>query len=732
MRTLKFNISASSLNNYRNSQLIFYYNYIIKAEPDTKTIDVYGDGGNCVHEILDEYVTNPDSVYDVDMLFTQKWVKKDLDTKPGIGGKHLDKQKYVYAAKLGIMKINNIYSKLGLLTSEEKYLLPLRDGINLKGYVDLKIKDKDDIILVDWKTSSSADDEDENFLTQGKMYFLLHYLKYGILPKKIIFDYLKIGKEKSLSFSLNEILEFKKEVERVVDEIIKKNDNINLYSLGDIDNMFNKHKQKCLQEKYRRSKNKEIKIKIKNNKLWFENVEDLDKNIFKLLDEKYSYMVSGYQWSEKYKKRIWDGKKHFWKRNTLPSGFINSIKRFFNDYNKHYNSNYILVFEDERNKEIMEYKNTTKFKQSEKKLYPYQEDSVKIILEKEVGIINLATGLGKTLVSMELVRRLNGNVLFVVNRLELAEQTKEKYEDELGVEIGLITEGNLDTSHQITVASIQSIHSILKNRKEDKEQLKKFLLNINICIWDECHNVSDASDYYKMIRGLLFNCKYMIGLTATPYRNDSTTLDMNSVVGFPEVVYDTKYGEEKCYLCKTKTFFIKNKIPNSLCVSYPEVYNEVIVNNNKRNNIVKKICEKLKGNKILILTKIIEHAYILQKLIPGSEVVNSSVVMKDRKIIMKEFKKSSSGVVIAGIKIAGQGLDLPDLDAVINVSAHKSIIDSVQIIGRVKRNHEGKRFGYFFDFYDNNMFFKATIERISALKKQGNEVKIVDLEEIEW
>jgi superfamily II DNA or RNA helicase len=87
-------------------------------------------------------------------------------------------------------------------------------------------------------------------------------------------------------------------------------------------------------------------------------------------------------------------------------------------------------------------------------------------------------------------------------------------------------------------------------------------------------------------------------------------------------------------------------------------------------------------------------------------------------------------VLIAGLKIAGQGLDIPDLDVVINASAHLSVNDSIQIIGRIKRKCVGKKFGYYFDFWDSGYFMKASRARFKDLREFGNDAVVVDWDKV--
>lgn len=719
---IKFNLSASSLNLYRESQLIFYYNYIVKESPDTITNKVYGDAGNVVHELLETYIENPNLIYDDEMCFTEKWNSKNLDSEKGFTNKPINTTPYLNAFKLGVMKLKNIYNK-GKLNPESEIILPFRDNINLKGYIDLVVKTQDEVILVDWKTSSSIDDGD-SFKTQGLMYFTLYYLKHSILPKKIVFEYLKIGQQVSYEFSFEEVKEFIKYLNKVVDEIIEKGFDITKYDIGNIDSPFNSHYKKCIYEKCRREKQIKniINVTIKNNKLKFD--ENLPNKLKELFTKKYQYQVEGCQFSPKYKSGLWDGKKRLFNTRGLPIGFINNLKKLIEDYNEFFKTNYEINFIDDRDKNVTQKVFNTEFKKSERELRDYQVDAINKVLKNKIGIMYLGTGLGKTFTTFEMIKRINKRTLFVVNRIELVEQVHEDMIKTFGIECGKMSEGNLDIDKQITVASVQTIYSILKRNDETSKELNKYLYNLNVLIWDEAQNVSDSS-FYDILMKRVINAEYIIGLTGSPFRNGTDTLEMNAVVGFPVVEYSTKWGEENGWLCPTKCFFIKQEQEN-LDMAYHEKYAMCVVYNTKRNRAISETVKLFKNKKIMILTKIIKHGEILQEMIPESFLINSKVDVKKRKEDMKKFKSQEGGVMIAGVKIAGAGLNIEDLDVLIIACAHKSAIDSIQTIGRVKRKIPGKEFGYLIDFLDEGYFKKASNERIKVLVDYGNEIKIIN------
>jgi len=725
-RILKFNLSPSAIKIYEESQLQFYYAYIIKAKPDTKVFSCYGHAGTLVHNLLEEYANNIiDKKTNTDMLFFSKfetgWNKYKLNTDTGFNGKPLKKEDYIRSLQYGIDILNNKYNPM---KAEETIVFPLVDNdkalINIKGIIDLQAYNKkDEWCIVDWKTSSSMD----NFKVQATHYAYSVYRKYGIIPK-VFFIYVKLGKNKKYYISEQDIKDYGEYLDKLKNDIIEKGFDISKYELGNIATAFNVHEKKCKREALKRDNKDSIIYNINKSRIEFLNLSDILRTS---IDKKFSYFVDGYIFSDLYKKGIWDGKTHLFKNNTLPLGLFNQLERFLEQFNNYFDKDYKLIcLEDKRNKDVMKNHYNTQYKNSDIILRDYQEDSIRIAIDKKHGIVYCGTGAGKTIISAEIIKRINKRTLVLINRIELVDQTAEMFEDYLGVKIGIMSEGVLDISNQITVASIQTIASILKRKDNSSKQLSTYLYNLNCIVYDECQTVKDDG-MYKLMSKEIINAEYIYGMSGSPFRADCHTMKMNALVG--DVIYTktTKELEQEGYLVPTLVNFITID-DTTFAKSYSDAYQDAIVNNAKRNRIIYDIVAQNRDKKkILILTKLINHGELLAKLIPKSILINSKTNKKIRKEDFKKFKTETGYVLIGSTQIFSTGINIPDLDIIINASAHKSDVQSVQTIGRVKRKSEGKKFGYFIDFYDkgHDFFKKAADKRMAILNQYGNDVTTV-------
>lgn len=181
-------------------------------------------------------------------------------------------------------------------------------------------------------------------------------------------------------------------------------------------------------------------------------------------------------------------------------------------------------------------------------LRPYQEDSIQAVLDywAEGGgspLVDLATGLGKSVVIAELVRRLAKNyplmrILMTVHRRELVAQNAQALMRLWpGAPVGIYSAGlaRRDTHQRIIFGGIQSIYRKAKD-----------LGQFDLVLIDECHLVPNTGTgmYRKLLDDLREEREDMrvCGFTATPYRLDSGRLDAGDERMFDRVVYSFGIG----------------------------------------------------------------------------------------------------------------------------------------------------------------------------------------------
>jgi superfamily II DNA or RNA helicase len=167
------------------------------------------------------------------------------------------------------------------------------------------------------------------------------------------------------------------------------------------------------------------------------------------------------------------------------------------------------------------------------KLYNFQKESVDNWMKMKLGTIVEPTGGVKTVEASAIISLLKVPTLYIVNRIELLEQTREEIAKWLGIDkwkIGLYYGAEKDIK-DITVATYQTTGRRISEEEEENdeeengngkyqeitEELKQLMERFALVIFDEGHH-SPA----PVFKNIMLNVKspYRLIITATPERED--------------------------------------------------------------------------------------------------------------------------------------------------------------------------------------------------------------------
>ena len=720
----RFNLSYSSYSLYKKSQLQFYYQYIEKAEITDEASVVYGHAGNVVHNSIEDYINNKGNTFD------EHWVDYEIDSFVGLNGKKLDKETYRTMYENGI----NFLSSLKESSPKQTELRIDKEihGIHVKAFIDLYVKIAEDkILLVDWKTNSK--NSAKMHLDQRLFYSYLIWKIKNKIPK-CEWVYLRDQTIHADSFSFSDMEKFDNEIQKFIAEICMKGKDISKYEIGDWKNIFNQYYTKCGQEvakREKREKTNNIVLDIKGNFVFF-RYNTIDHILEEGIDYKTRFDLPNKYWMQQQLRKqgkgmlnIKDvGTVHLYNRRQkcFPIGLLKTVTKICNDYISYYQKSQDLkvVINDMRDKTIMEQKLECMPDKliTDKKFRPYQNDAADIFMEKKVGVFHIATRGGKTLIAAEIIRKIDGKTLWLIDRIRLLKQTKKVLQDLLGVKIGEISGDIFDVEDcPIIIASVQSVYSKIK-----ESHLMPLLYSFNTVIVDEFHK--SAADSYQSVFAKLPNCKWRLGLSATPKRTDGMEPVLFSILG--EIIF-TKTPKELIklgYLIEPIIEFYKVPSDN-YDKDYKIDYKYNIEKNEKRHQKIVDIVNKYKDKKIMILTKIVEHGKVLNTMIPESQHIYGT--LKRNAKIYQDFLDNKFKHLVITISKGGEGLDIPDLDMTINASCNKSDVMSEQVGGRSLTMINGKKRAYIIDMYDQGFHTKKHSEiRIKTYKNLGFDVEIIE------
>jgi len=143
-------------------------------------------------------------------------------------------------------------------------------------------------------------------------------------------------------------------------------------------------------------------------------------------------------------------------------------------------------------------------------LRPFQEIAVKDILRRDFGTFSAPTGSGKTVAALYVIAERKQPALVIVHTKELLYQWQERVVQFLDLqedEIGLIGDGKKTIGPRLTIGIVNSVYKIADDIRE----------HVGHLIVDECHRCPSRT-FTEAVTA--FDSKYMLGLSATPYRRD--------------------------------------------------------------------------------------------------------------------------------------------------------------------------------------------------------------------
>ena len=326
-------------------------------------------------------------------------------------------------------------------------------------------------------------------------------------------------------------------------------------------------------------------------------------------------------------------------------------------------------------------------------MWPHQINAVNEIMKnfRDNGkgiILHIATGSGKSTIILRLIYELKVPTLIVVPNNDLVNQWENNIRTVLGVEPGKI-QGTKNQQNDITVATSQTLA-----KRIDTLDISKFKF---LC-QDESHHVP-AAQCYKI--AMKCNAYYRCGVTATPRREDGD--DKKIIAGYGKIINPITTREliNTGILAIPRFIWLKCQVPKGIGYKkWEEVYRKGIVTNEERNNLIVKQAKKyeLEGKSIFISVERIAHGEILKERLPGSIFITGKESSKTRDSVFSNFRDKTTLIVIA--TIGKEGLDLPDMDVLINASSGKSWTTYLQRIGRALRATKNKKTATIIDIMD--------------------------------
>lgn len=336
------------------------------------------------------------------------------------------------------------------------------------------------------------------------------------------------------------------------------------------------------------------------------------------------------------------------------------------------------------------------------------------------GVLAATTAFGKTVVAAALIAHRARNTLILVHRRELLNQWVERLRFFLKVDpkqIGVIGGGKRKPTGVIDVALIQSL---VRNG-----EVADIVADYGHVIVDECHHLSAASFELVARRS---KARYVLGLSATIARKDGHHPIIFMQCGPVRHRVDARVqAAERGIRHRVRDRATKFELPPSLASaerpSMPAIYAALVQDSERNDLIFDDVLKSLEAKRSpVVLTERKDHLDCLQQrfapFVRNLVVLRGGMSAGERKMADAALRASDDQerLILATGRYLGEGFDDSRLDTLFLTMpiAWKGTL--AQYVGRLHRQHDGKKDVLVVDYVDNTV---PVLARMAAKRRAG-------------
>jgi superfamily II DNA or RNA helicase len=331
-------------------------------------------------------------------------------------------------------------------------------------------------------------------------------------------------------------------------------------------------------------------------------------------------------------------------------------------------------------------------------LRDYQQDALREILTRDFGTVSIPTGGGKTILALAAIAERKQPALIVVHTKELLNQWTERIETFLGIprgEVGVIGVGKVNVGEKITVALVQSLYKC-------SGEVSK---NIGFLVVDECHR-APARIFTEAVTA--FDCRYMLGLSATPFRRD----------GLGRLIYwyigDRVYSIDREELIDSHDILPAEVITRQTAFQptvdpsehYSAMLSELTEDYRRNWLIISDVAKEARngGGVCLVLSDRKTHCETLKGILRvkgiKAALLTGDLNDRERRQVVSDIQGGNVKVIVATAQLIGEGFDAKELSTLFLATPIKFSGRLIQCLGRVLRPAPGKDKAIVYDYVD--------------------------------
>jgi superfamily II DNA or RNA helicase len=478
------------------------------------------------------------------------------------------------------------------------------------------------------------------------------------------------------------------------------------------------------------SKSNEVFLKIKT-----------EPHIEYELRDHFKFEVPGAKFMPQYRGRNWNGEIHLYdmRSKQIYVGLLDKIVNFCEQYGYSYkfedNKFYGQPFEVN---DMISYEGVKDYMKSICSHSPrdYQIEGVYDALRHNRKLLISPTASGKSLMIYSIVRYYTNKdqkILLVVPTTSLVEQMYKDFEDygwDVESYCHKIYSGKEKTNEfPVTITTWQSVYKLDRSFFED----------YGVIIGDEAHLFKSKSLIEIMTK--LHHAKYRFGFTGTLDGTQTHKWVLEGLFGPSYKVTRTDELMRQGHLSQLDIQCLVLKHPPKKFETYEDEI-QYLISHEQRNKFITNLTLDLKGNTLLLFSRVESHGAVLFDLINTNKrgdrkvfFIHGGVDTEERELVREITERENSAIIVASYGTFSTGINIRNLHNVIFASPSKSRVRNLQSIGRVLRKGKNKTKAVLYDISDDctcnsrkNYTLNHLIERIKIYNEENFNYEIITIQ----
>ena len=458
------------------------------------------------------------------------------------------------------------------------------------------------------------------------------------------------------------------------------------------------------------------------------------------LSDLFTFDVPGAKFMPQYRSKYWDGKIRLFSPATgeVYGGLVDKIVNWArkSEYSLEFENNkhYGTPFEEN---EIISREGVKEYMTRISKYKPrdYQIDAVYDALKYNRKLLISPTASGKSMMIYAVVRyfvETKKKVLLIVPTTSLVEQMYKDFEDygwNADQYCHRIYSGKEKTNeNSVTITTWQSVYKLKR----------PFFKDFDVAIGDEAHLFKSKSLVSIMTK--MDSAKYRYGFTGTLDGSQTHKWVLEGLFGPSYKVTQTKELIDKGHLSKLQIRVLILKHTDQKFDTYEDEL-QYIIGHSKRNRFIRNLVLDLKGNSLILFSRVATHGQILFDSINSSVqgnrkvfYVHGGVEAQERERIREITEQERDAIIVASYGTFSTGINIKNLHNVIFASPSKSRIRNLQSIGRVLRTGDNKKKAVLYDIADDisyksrkNYTLNHLVERVKIYNEEKFNYEIIQI-----